>query len=329
MTWVASSKSFQDLVNNRMKTPVISVVVPVYRSPESLKELSSRLRNSLDSLVESFEVILVNDGSPDNSWEIIKEIAAEDSRFIGLNLSRNFGQHPAISAGLRNTSGEWIVVMDCDLQDQPEEIANLYQKALEGFDQVLAVRKNRQDKFLKRLSSKVFMKVLSYLSGQKMNHQVGNFGIFHRKVIAAINSMPEQARTFTLLSKWVGFSRCELEVEHMPRQYGKTSYSFRQLLSLGLTSVISYSDKPLRMTVSIGFGISVLSLLSALYLVIRHFFWDVSVIGWTSLIVAISFMTGVLMATIGIVALYIGRIFEETKSRPLYFIASSTDATRD
>jgi dolichol-phosphate mannosyltransferase len=158
---------------------------------------------------------------------------------------------------------------------------------------------------------------------------VGNFGIYHRKVVTAINAMPEQARTFTLLSKWVGFRRCELYVEHMPRQYGKTSYSFRQLLTLGLTSVISYSDKPLRMTISIGFGISAASILSAAYLVVRYLFWEISVIGWTSLIVAISFMTGVLMATIGIVALYVGRIFEETKSRPLYFIASSTDVTRD
>ncbi len=322
-------KFFHLLGDSDMATPTISVVIPVYGSPDSLKELSSRLRNSLDSLVESFEVILVNDGSPDNSWDIIKEIAAEDTRFIGLNLSRNFGQHPAITAGLTVARGEWTVVMDCDLQDQPEEIINLYKKALEGFEQVVAVRRNRQDVLLKRMFSKLFMKLLSNLSGQEMNHQVGNFGIYHRKVVNAINAMPEQARTFTLLSKWVGFKRTELEVEHMPRKFGRTSYSFRQLMSLGLTSVISYSDKPLRMTVSIGFGISGLSLLSAFYLVIRHFFWDISVIGWTSLIVAISFMTGVLMATIGIVALYIGRIFEETKHRPLFVISEISDTRQN
>jgi dolichol-phosphate mannosyltransferase len=312
-----------------MEGPEISVVVPVYGSPESLMELSTRLADSLEIITSTFEVILVNDGSPDNSWDIITKIAASDNRFIGIRLSRNFGQHPAISAGLQKSRGNWVVVMDCDLQDRPEEIPNLYRKALEGFEQVVAVRRNRQDSFLKRLSSKLFMKVLTYLSGQEGNHQVGNFGIYNRSVITAINSMPEQIRTFTLLSRWVGFTRAELEVQHMPRQHGQTSYSFRQLLSLGLTSVISYSDKPLKMTISFGFCISITSILWATYLVIRNILWGVSIVGWTSLIVAISFMTGVLMATIGIVALYIGRIFEETKTRPIYIVAESTTMELD
>ena len=312
-----------------MEIPEISVVVPVYGSPESLMELSARLTDSLEMITSTFEVILVNDGSPDNSWDIITKIAASDNRFIGIRLSRNFGQHPAISAGLQKSRGNWVVVMDCDLQDRPEEISNLYRKALEGFEQVVAVRKNRQDSFLKRLSSKLFMKVLTYLSGQEGNHQVGNFGIYNRSVITAINSMPEQIRTFTLLSRWVGFNRAELEVQHMPRQHGETSYSFRQLLSLGLTSVISYSDKPLKMTISFGFCISITSILCATYLVMRNLLWGVSIVGWTSLIVAISFMTGVLMATIGIVALYIGRIFEETKTRPIYIVAESTTMELD
>ena len=252
-----------------------------------------------------------------------------DARFIGINLSRNFGQHPAITAGLAHSCGEWVVVMDCDLQDRPEEIPRLLEKALEGFSQVVAVRINRQDKIVKKTLSWMFLRLLSQLSDQKINHRVGNFGIYHRKVIDTIVQMPEHSRTFTLHTKWVGFKRSELEVQHSSRKYGKTSYSFRKLISLGLNSVIHHSDKPLRLTVTSGFFISSLSLVYALFIIVRSVFWQISVIGWTSLIVTLTLSTGLIMSTIGVVGLYVGKIFEEAKGRPVYIIDKVINRARE
>jgi glycosyltransferase involved in cell wall biosynthesis len=303
-----------------MTIPLISVVIPVYKSAESLSELAARLISSVSTITEEFEILLVNDGSPDGSWDIITTIAKSDERFIGIDLSRNFGQHPAITAGLAHSTGKWIVVMDCDLQDQPEEIPRLFYKAQEGFQQVVAVRTNRQDNPMKRFFSWFFLRLLSQLSGQSINHRVGNFGIYHRMVVDTIIKMPEHSRTFTLHANWVGFRRFELEVQHASRKYGKTSYSFRKLVSLGLSSAIHHSDKPLRIAIMSGFFISLVSLMYALFIVVRSLFWNISVVGWTSLIVTLTLSTGIIVSTIGVVGLYVGKIFEESKGRPIYIV---------
>ena len=308
-----------------MSTPLISVVIPVYKSAESLRELALRLTNSLSIITQDFEVILVNDGSPDNSWDIISIISDHDPRFVGVQLSRNFGQHPAITAGLTHSTGEWIVVMDCDLQDRPEEIPRLFDKTKEGFRQVVAVRINRQDNLMKKSFSWIFLRLLSRLSGQDINHRVGNFGIYHRTVIDTIIRMPEHSRTFTLHTKWVGFQRSELEVEHSSRKHGKTSYSFRKLVSLGINSVLHHSDRPLRMAITSGFIISLASLTYAVFIIARYLFWNISVVGWTSLILAITLSTGIIVSTIGVVGLYIGKIFEETKGRPIFIVEKITN----
>lgn len=307
-----------------MSSPKISVVIPVYGSPESLEELASRLATSLQSIDSNFEVILVNDGSPDRSWEIIEEICRRDNRFIGLRLSRNFGQHPAISAGLQYSSGEWIVVMDCDLQDKPEEIVNLYNKAQEGYEQVVAVRHNRQDSRSKRLSARTYVGLLSYLSGRNINPSVGNFGIYHRRVVDVINSLKEQGRTFGLLALWAGFRRYELEVEHVARPYGKSSYTLRSLIRLGLAGIVAHSDKPLRLTVRFGAYLSSLALLGGFWIIMRQIIWGHSPVGWSSVMVSIAFMTGILVGSIGVTGLYIGHIFEEVKERPTYVVWETT-----
>jgi dolichol-phosphate mannosyltransferase len=310
-----------------MQSPIISVVIPVYGSPESLTELSSRLLAALQPLDSHFEVILVNDGSPDDSWEIIQEICSRDERFVGLRLSRNFGQHPAISAGLKYSTGEWVVVMDCDLQDKPEEIPNLFAKAQEGYEQVVAVRYNRQDSWVKKNLAQLYVSILSNLSGQKINPSVGNFGIYHRQVIDVINSLKEQGRTFGLLALWAGFRRFELKVEHVARPYGKSSYSFRSLIRLGLLGIVSHSDKPLRSTIKVGAYLSFLSLIGGFWIVFRQVRWGHSPVGWSSVMVSISFMTGVLLASIGVLGLYIGHIFDEVKERPTHIIWQTTRST--
>jgi glycosyltransferase involved in cell wall biosynthesis len=307
-----------------MKQPVISVVVPVYQSRQSLKELASRLVKSLEQTDSSFEVILVDDGSPDGCWIEICEIAKFDSRFIGLRLSRNFGQHPAIAAGLEQCTGDWIVVMDCDLQDLPEEIPNLYRKALEGFEQVVGVRSNRQDSVLKKMLSRMYLRILSKLVGVRLNTSVGNFGIYSRRVIDVITSMGEQGRTFGLLAVWAGFSRSELEVVHGSRLYGESSYSLRALIRLAFLGIVNHSDKPLRLTLKFGALLSSVSFLYAVLAAFRQIIWSQAPQGWASVAMLIAFSTGVITAAIGILGLYVGHIFSEVKNRPKFVVWEST-----
>ena len=311
-----------------MNGPVISVVIPVFKSPETLSELASRIVQTLELLDIPFEIILVNDGSPDDSWEIILELASADERVVGLRLSRNFGQHAAITAGLHRSIGEWVVVMDCDLQDQPEEIPNLYRKALEGFEQVLAIRHNRRDSWIKRKTSLFYVKSLSFLSDLDINPSVGNFGIYHRRVINVITSLREQGRTFGLLALWSGFRRCEIEVEHVARPYGQSSYTIRSLVRLGLQGILSHSDKPLRLTIKLGALTAAGSMACGFWLIARHFVAGRSPIGWSSVMVSITFSTGVLLSSIGVTGLYIGRIFDEVKYRPTFIVWESTDSPK-
>jgi glycosyltransferase involved in cell wall biosynthesis len=310
-----------------MNAPLISVVIPVYKSAESLEELALRLTESLTIITNDFEVILVNDGSPDNSWEIISKISLNDSRFVGIRLSRNFGQHPAITSGLKFSSGTWVVVMDCDLQDRPEEIPKLYEKAQEGFEQVVATRNVREDSWFKRKSARIYVGVLSHLSGQRINPSVGNFGVYHRSVVDVITSLKEQGRTFGLLALWAGFRRTEVEVTHVARPYGVTSYSYRALIRLGLLGIISHSDKPLKLTIKFGAYLSAASLLGGSWIVLRQIIWGYTPIGWTSVMVSITFMTGILLGSIGVAGLYIAQIFDEVKERPTSVIWETTRDT--
>ncbi len=271
-------------------------------------------------------MIFVNDGSPDNSWQVISRIAHNDPRFVGLRLSRNFGQHPAITEGLRYTRGQWVVVMDCDLQDRPEEIPRLFNEAQKGYEQVVALRVNRQDSWFKRNTARLYVGLLSYLSGREINPAVGNFGIYHRCVIDVITSLKEQGRTFGLLALWAGFRRSELEVEHVARPYGSTSYSLRALMRLGLIGILSYSDKPLKLTIKLGAYLATTSLIGAMWIVLRQLIWGHSPVGWSSVMVSIALMTGVLLGSIGVAGLYIAQIFDEVKERPTSIVWMNTSS---
>lgn len=302
----------------------ISVVIPVFQSEESLKELCLRLDSSLTSISPNYEIILVNDASSDNSWWLIQEIAALDDRVRGVNLSRNFGQHYAIAAGLDQVRGEWIVVMDCDLQDAPEEIPRLYKKAIEGYDVVVGRRKERQDAFFKKVGSSFFYSVYAYLTGSEIDNRIGNFGVYSKKVIRSITLLTEQNRSFGLFAIWVGFRRAEIDVEHSLRPHGKSSYTLKRSIKLAVDSIIAHSNKLLRLSVKLGLLFALSSLLYALWLVVRYFYWGIPAEGWTSLIVSIYFTSGLIMGSIGVLGLYIGKIFDEVKGRPLYIIESTT-----
>jgi len=298
----------------------ISVVIPVYKSEESLHELYSRLVITLEKISRDFEIILVNDGSPKDDWSVIKELAANDNRVKGINLSRNFGQHNAIFAGLGKTIGEFVVVMDCDLQDQPEEILKLYEKAQTGFDIVLARRKERQDKVFRRLFSWMFYKILSYLTETELDSTIANFGIYNRKVVNSVLEINDYTKYFPSIVRWVGFKNIAIDVEHALRPHGTTAYSYSKLINLALNVAISFSDKPLKLVVKAGMLISGLSVLAIIYFAILYFRGAIMIVGWASLILSIWFLFGILIFVLGVVGLYVGKIFDKVKNRPNYII---------
>ena len=285
-----------------------------------IPELVRRNIEALSQITDNFEIILVNDASPDDTWEVIRSECAKDQRVKGINLSRNFGQHYAISAGLANVSGDWIVVMDCDLQDRPEEIPNLYAKALEGWDIVKARRINKQFGFTKRLTSVIYHKLFDWLSGQQSDPAIGNFGIYRRNVIDEVNKLTEQARVFRTLLNVVGFSQTTIDVPHAARAEGKSSYSFAKLLKLSLDSSIANTNKPLRMAVSTGIVMSLVSFLLALYNVVAKLAGFISIAGYTTTVFSIWFVGGLILFILGVVGLYIGKIYDQVKGRPLFVI---------
>lgn len=298
----------------------ISVVSPEYKGEKMVAELVRRIVESVSTITEDYEIILVNDASPDNSWEEIVKQCQLNPKVKGINLSRNFGQHYAITAGLSYAKGDWIVVMDCDLQDRPEEIPNLYKKAQEGYDLVMAQRIIRNDSFIKRLSSKVFYKVFSYLTDTKQDASVANFGIYHKKVVNAVLSMGDRLRYFPTQVQWVGFRKCYLPIRHDERLEGKSSYNFRRLFQLASDTIVSFSDKPMRLMMKVGFCMTVLSLIIGLVYFVRYLCGDIKILGYTSLIISLWFLGSVLISLLGVVGLYLGKTFEQVKNRPAFLV---------
>jgi dolichol-phosphate mannosyltransferase len=300
--------------------PRISVVSPVYRAEKIVHELVTQLHENVSKITDNYEIILVNDASPDNSWLVISNECEKDVRVKGINLSRNFGQHYAITAGLSYAKGEWIVVMDCDLQDRPDEIPNLYAKAKEGWDIVFARRAERQDKFFKRLSSMIVNSVYNYLSGMNKDATIANFGIYNHKVIAEYNKMKEAARSFISLVDYLGFKKSAIDVKHSERYEGKTSYSLSKLIHLSADVILSNSNKPLKLTVSLGFILSFLSFLLAFYNILAKLLGITEVAGFTTTIFSIWFVGGLILMVLGVLGLYIGRIFDQVKERQLFIV---------
>jgi glycosyltransferase involved in cell wall biosynthesis len=299
----------------------ISVVSPVYKAPKILPELVARLEKSLSDISNSFEVILVDDGCPWDSWSVIEDLS-NDFKFIkGIKLSRNFGQHYAITAGLDHAKGDWVVVMDCDLQDKPEEIQKLYDESQKNFDIVLAARENRKDNPLKKLFSKFFYRSLSCLSGAKYDHRVANFGIYSKKVITAINQFREPIRYFPGLVQYVGFKSTTININHASREEGQTSYSLKRLFKLALDVILAYSDKPLRTIIKLGLLISLISFAYVAFSIWQWYNDMIVVPGYTSLIASVWFLSGVLISTLGVIGLYLGKTFEAAKGRPIYIVS--------
>lgn len=302
---------------------LLSIVVPVYYGEIFLKELSARIDTVMSGRLPemNYELILVDDRSPDDSWCQITELCAQNHQIKGVRLSRNFGQHYAITAGLNRASGDYIVVMDCDLQDRPEEIPNLWHKLSEGYDTVLGSRIERDDSLGKRLQSKIFYAVFGYLTNSKLDASIANFGIYRREVINAVLAMGDAIRFFPAMVQWTGFRQTILPIKHDCRKNGVSSYSFFKLFKLAGDSIIAFSEKPLKICMIGGllavFAALVVSTIYFILTITGH----IKVAGYASLILSIWFLGGAQIAIIGLVGIYIGKIFNQVKERPIYIIA--------
>ena len=299
---------------------MISIVSPVYRAEKILPILVSEINLVMERIGEDYEIILVDDRSPDNSWEVMKVLSSQNPKIKSIRLSRNFGQHSAIFAGLTKAKGDWVVVMDCDMQDQPKEIAKLYKKALEGYDIVLGQRENRKDKFLKKLTSRLFYKVFNYLSGANFDNNVANFGIYHQKTIKSILDMKDYVKFFSLFINWIGFKSVSIPIEHGEREEGKSTYSVGRLFKQAFNVIISFSDKPLRLFINFGLSISVLSFIVGIYYLYLALTGKIAQPGFSSLILSIWFLSGIIISCIGIVGVYLGKTFDQAKGRPTFII---------
>jgi dolichol-phosphate mannosyltransferase len=298
----------------------ISVVIPVYGCRACLADLHRRLTLSLAVITPNYEIILVNDACPQNSWDVVKQIALSDPHVKGIDLSRNFGQIRAITAGLHYAEGEWVVVMDCDLQDKPEEIVRLYNKAQEGYDVVFSRRTERKDTFFKKLSSRMFYWIYGYFTAGAFDSSICNFSISRRMVMDNYKRMGDQNRAFVLFIKWMGFRQTVIDIDHAERALGKSSYTMSKQLRLAMEIIATQSNKPLILSIRVGFSVSLLAFLYALYMIIRYFVYGVSVAGWTSTIVSIYFVGGGILAQMGILGLYVGHVFDQTKGRPVFIV---------
>lgn len=302
----------------------VSVVIPVYGCRNCLEELVERVGNALFSVVTSYEIILVDDHSPDESWSRIEELSERHRAVRGLRLSRNFGQHAAISAGLSYAAGEKVVVMDCDLQDLPEEIPNLLGALVGDVEVVLGQRIDRQDTWSKRTGSMLFYRTLGWLTDTRHDHTTANFGVYSRKVVDALNEMAETDRFLPLLVRWTGFNTSKVAVSHGLRTEGKSAYSVGKLFQMASRIALSFSDKPLRLVMTAALIIAVVAAAFAVFSVYRYSSGDVRVAGFTSIIASIWLVGSLVMGSIGVLGLYLGRVHGETKRRPSYLVWQDT-----
>jgi dolichol-phosphate mannosyltransferase len=314
----AGAAGMVDRVAERWAGPAVSVVSAVYQAADIVDELIRRLTAELDKQGVPFEIILVDDGSSDDGWARVRAAAQRDSRIKGVRLSRNFGQHFAITAGLDLSRGRWVVVMDCDLQDDPGDIAALLAKAREGFDVVYAVKRERRHAWWKNLAGTAFAAALNRLSsGNAANPLVGTFSVLSRPAVDAFCQLRETHRHYLSVLNWLGFASAEVPVEHRERYRGASSYSLAALVRHAVVGLTAYTDSLLYVGLGCGALFLAASLVGAAYLVTMYFLHGYRE-GWTSTMVLMLLSTSAVLLSIGTVGMYVGKIFDQVKQRPLY-----------
>jgi polyisoprenyl-phosphate glycosyltransferase len=297
----------------------ISVVIPVFKCAECLHHLRDRLDSALEQIPGDHEIILVDDRSPDESWDILREIAAEDDSVRLIRLSRNFGQHAAITAGIEFARGRWIVVMDCDLQDPPEEIPRLYARAREGAEIVYARRTGRQGPWFRGLASRMYFRILNASLGTDFDPDYGNFTIISRKVRDAFLRFRDKDRHYLMILRWLGYDHASIDVAHAERYAGASSYTLGTLIRFAIDGLFFQSTTLLRWSTYVGFAASLCGVVLAGLLVVNYFLEN-TYPGWTSLAVLMLLIGGLTITTVGVAGLYIGKIFTQVKDRPLYVV---------
>ena len=304
----------------------MSIVSPVYGCTQCLEALCRVVRESLDSSGIDWELVLVDDRGPDDPWPLICELARKDPRIRGVRLSRNHGQHLAIWAGLAEAKGDWVAVMDCDLQDDPAVLPSLYKVALEQqVDAVIVDRGSWSDSWFRRVASRAFYRTIDLLGGMSIRN-AGNFGLYSRRMVDTLLKYEEQEVFLPMMVALTGLKSCTYELDRSERAAGTSSYSFMRLLNLASAMIVRFSDRPLKLSVIAGFALSIFSALISFLLVVLWLFGNFTVPGWTSSVLSIWFLSGLIMATLGVHGFYIGRVFAEVKKRPRIIVEATTNA---
>jgi len=298
----------------------LSIISPVYKAANILPTLVARIAEVCETIELDYEIILVNDNSPDNAWDVIQTLTAKYPTLKGLSLSKNFGQHYAITAGISRATGDSIVIMYCDLQDNPLYIKELLNKQKEGFNIVCTLKEQKKYSWYRRLTSDLYFFLVNKLSDIKLEKNLGTMTLIDRKVASEYLKIGDYHRHSSMVFAWLGFKRGFVSMKHEERFEGKSSYNLRKLVSHAINGVISQSDKLLRWSISVGLVLFLAAIAGVAYILIRSFFYKFEV-GWPSLVVLILFTTGIILFMVGILGIYIGKIFEQVKNRPLFIIS--------
>ena len=305
----------------------ISVVIPIYNEEENIRDLHARLTPVLEKLCidsdqprDSYEIIMVDDGSVDRSWSLIKEVHTSDARVKGLTFARNFGHHIALTAGLDVARGSAVILMDGDLQDPPEEIPRLFAGFCEGYDLVYGIRQARNDSLFKKVTSRIFWWMLRRFSGVAIPEGQTMLRVMSRRLVDAVKQMRERARFVHGMMAWVGFNVTTIEVTHAPRIKGKSKYNIPRMFALAFHAITSFSTVPLRLATYLGLLTSMVSMLIGLYFVYLKIARNIAVLGYASIIVSIFFVGGIQLLVLGIFGEYVGRTYQEVQQRPLYLL---------
>ena len=302
------------------KDPIgISVVVPVYGCASCIQALCQRLRESVSTISPRFEIILVNDRSPDDSWNAILEVQKEIPQVTGVQLSRNYGQHIAITAGLHAARGDIVVVMDCDLQDPPELIPEMFARLNEGYDCIMARRVERSHSRMRVFAGNLYFRLMSRLTRTKINPGYGTFSMLTRKVVDGFTAFSERDRHYLFILRWLGFKIGSIDYEHREREFGESSYSLGRLMQHAIDGLFFQTTVFLRWIMMLGIFFAMAGIALAVYLIVQYFDHGAAE-GWTSIVTLLLVCTGVILTSLGIVGLYIGKIFDQVKRRPLYVV---------
>jgi len=309
----------------------LSVIIPVYNEEANINRLYQRLTATLSKIADSYELVFVNDGSIDNSLEMLKQIAKSDRHILYIDFSRNFGHQVAVSAGLDNANGQAVVIIDADMQDPPEIIEDLYREYNKGFEVVYATRRQRiGESFLKKFTARLFYRIMQKITSVDIPIDTGDFRIIDHKVVKALRRMPEQHKFLRGQISWIGFRQSYVEYDRLERQAGKTGYTYRKMIHFAIDGITSFSSFPLKIASIIGFLVSAFSFVLILVALYQRFVNGDTVRGWTSTVIIILFIGGIQLISLGLMGEYLSRINESVRNRPLYIIRETNfDETTD